>query len=244
MHPARSFKRTRGRRSAIRITAQRPLSEAAHNVTTRRLPVYILADVSGSMQGTPIESVKSGIRQLHRDLMSDPQAIESAWLSVITFANSAQQIVPLTEVAQFNPPELSASGSTNFGDGLRLLLECFDAEIVRTTPDQKGDWKPLVFILSDGAPTDTAWTEYAGSLSAKRPANIIALACGDQADVNVLKKVTETVIEMRDMTPDAFKAFFKFVSASVKQTSAKVGTPGSEAGITLPPPPPGITIIP
>ncbi len=203
-----------------------------------------MADVSGSMQGTPIESVKSGIRQLHRDLMGDPQAIESAYLSVLTFANSAQQLVPLTEVAAFNPPDLSASGNTHFGDGLRLLLEVFDRELVRTTAEVKGDWRPLVFILSDGAPTDTEWPIYAQQLRERRPANIIAVACGDQADTQVLKQVTESVIQMQDMSPDAFKAFFRFVSASVKQTSAKVGALSDGAGITLPPPPPGITIVP
>lgn len=213
-------------------------------MTTRRLPVYILADVSGSMQGTPIESVKSGIRQLHRDLLGDPQAIESAYLSIITFGNNATQMVPLTEVAMFNPPELSASGTTNFGDGLRMLLESFDRELVRTTADQKGDWRPLVFILSDGAPTDVEWPTYAQQLRERRPANIIAVACGDQADVNVLKQVTENVILMQEMTPDAFKAFFAFVSASVKQTSQKVGAVADGSAITLPPPPPGITIVP
>jgi uncharacterized protein YegL len=213
-------------------------------VSTRRLPVYILADVSGSMQGTPIESVKSGIRQLHRDLMGDPQAIESAYLSVITFANSAAQLVPLTEVAAFNPPDLSASGNTNFGDALRMLTECFDRELVRTTAEQKGDWKPLVFILSDGAPTDTSWPMYAQQLRERRPANIIAVACGDQADVNALKQVTEVVLQMQDVTPDAFRAFFSFVSASVKTTSSKVGAIADGSAITLPPPPPGITIVP
>ncbi len=210
----------------------------------RRLPVYILADVSGSMQGTPIESVKSGIRQLHRDLMSDPQAIESAYLSVITFAESAQQVVALTEVAQFVPPDLVAGGQTNLGDALRILLDSFDHEVVRTTPDQKGDWRPLVFLLTDGAPTDTDWPTYAQQLRDRRPANIIAVACGDQADTNALKQITEIVIQMRDMSPDAFRAFFKFVSASVKQTSAKVGAVAEGAGIQLPPPPPGITIVP
>jgi uncharacterized protein YegL len=213
-------------------------------VAVRRLPVYILADVSGSMQGTPIESVKSGIRQLHRDLMSDPQAIESAYLSVITFAESAQQVVPLTEVAQFVPPDLVAGGQTNLGDALRILLDSFDHEVVRTTADQKGDWRPLVFLLTDGAPTDTDWPTYAQQLRDRRPANIIAVACGDQADTNALKQITEIVIQMRDMSPDAFRAFFKFVSASVKQTSAKVGAVAEGAGIQLPPPPPGITIVP
>jgi uncharacterized protein YegL len=196
------------------------------------------------MQGTPIESVKSGIRQLHRDLMSDPQAIESAYLSVITFAESAQQVVPLTEVAQFVPPDLVAGGQTNLGDALRILLDSFDHEVVRTTADQKGDWRPLVFLLTDGAPTDTDWPTYAQQLRDRRPANIIAVACGDQADTNALKQITEIVIQMRDMSPDAFRAFFKFVSASVKQTSAKVGAVAEGAGIQLPPPPPGITIVP
>ena len=213
-------------------------------MSTRRLPVYILADVSGSMQGTPIESVKSGIRQLHRDLMGDPQAIESAYLSIITFGSNAQQLVPLTEVAQFNPPELQAGGTTNFGDALRMLIEAFDRELVRTTPEQKGDWKPLVFILSDGAQTDTAWPQYAQDLDNRRPANIIAVACGDQADVNALKQVTEIVLQMQDVTPESFRAFFAFVSASVKTTSEKVGAVADGSAITLPPPPPGITIVP
>ncbi len=213
-------------------------------MSLRRLPVYILADVSGSMRGTPVESVKAGIRQLHRDLLTDPQAVESAYLSVITFADVAIQVVPLTEVSSFIPPEMLADGQTNYGDALRVLLECFEMEVVRTTAEQKGDWRPLVFILSDGAPTDTGWKEYAAQLSARRPANIIAVACGDHADLAALRETTDTVIQMRDMSPDAFRAFFKFVSASVKTTSAKVGSVGDGGAITLPPPPPGITIIP
>jgi uncharacterized protein YegL len=213
-------------------------------VSLRRLPVYILADVSGSMRGTPVESVKAGIRQLHRDLLTDPQAVESAYLSVITFADVAIQVVPLTEVSGFIPPEMDANGQTNYGDALRVLLECFEMEVVRTTAEQKGDWRPLVFILSDGAPTDTGWPEYAAQLKSRRPANIIAVACGDHADLAALRETTDTVIQMRDMSPDAFRAFFKFVSASVKTTSAKVGSVGEGGAITLPPPPPGITIIP
>ena len=83
-------------------------------MSLRRLPVYILADVSGSMRGTPVESVKAGIRQLHRDLLTDPQAVESAYLSVITFADVAIQVVPLTEVSSFIPPEMDANGQTNY----------------------------------------------------------------------------------------------------------------------------------
>jgi uncharacterized protein YegL len=198
------------------------------------------------MTGQPIESVKTGIRALHSSLMGDPAAVENAYLSVITFDSSARQVVPLTEIAQFNPPDLQASGLTALGAALKTLMDCIDAEVRKTTGEQKGDWKPLVFILTDGNPTDDGWQARADELKNKRLGNVIALACGDQADSNQLKQVTESVLVMKDMSPNAFSQFFKWVSASVKQTSAKVGASpaGAMAGATLPPPPPTITIVP
>ena len=214
-------------------------------MSIRRLPVYILADCSGSMNGAPIESVKSGIRALHSELMGDPSAVESAYLSVITFDSNAQQIVPLTEITQFNPPEIQAGGTTAFGAALSLLEEALGREVRKTSEEEKGDWKPLVFIFTDGAPTDR-WDEAAASIKTNRPGNIIAVACGDQADPEILKSVTETVLVMKEMSPEAFKQFFKWVSASIKQTSQKIGaSPAAPAeGVALPPPPPEIIIHP
>ena len=58
----------------------------------RRLPVYLVLDTSGSMTGEPIEAVRQGVKALLADLRGDPQALETAYLSVITFNNTAQQI--------------------------------------------------------------------------------------------------------------------------------------------------------
>jgi uncharacterized protein YegL len=214
-------------------------------MSLRRLPVYILADCSGSMNGNPIESVKSGIRALHSELMGDPSAVESTYLSVITFDSNAQQIVPLTELSQFNAPDLRAGGTTAFGAALKLLMDAMEREVKKNTPEQKGDWKPLIFVFTDGEPTDR-WEPNADELKAKRPGNIIAVACGDRAVPQVLKRVTDNVLIMKDMSPDAFKQFFKWVSASIKQTSQKVGAPAGAPteGISLPPPPPEIVIHP
>jgi uncharacterized protein YegL len=197
------------------------------------------------MSGDPIESVKSGIRALHAELMNDPSAVESAYLSVITFNSSAQQEVPLTEISLFTPPDLKSSGTTALGAALRLLIERMDTEVKKNSAEVKGDWKPLVFLLTDGAPTDD-WQHYAQELKAKKSANIIAVACGDSADTDVLKHITDTVLVMKDMSPDEFSKFFKWVSQSIKQTSEKCGTSPEQAsgGVQLPPPPAGITIIP
>lgn len=213
-------------------------------MSVRRLPVYIVADCSGSMAGDPIESVKSGIRSLHSELMGDPSAVESAFLSVITFDSSARQIVPLTDLQSFIPPELTAGGTTALGAALKTLMSCIDTEVRTTTGEQKGDWKPLIFLLTDGNPTDS-WQAAADEMKARR-VNVIAVACGEAMDTTVLKSLSETVLVMKDVSPSAFSAFFKWVSASIKQTSAKCGAqPGAApGGVALPPPPPQITIVP
>lgn len=197
------------------------------------------------MAGDPIESVKVGIRSLHSELMGDPSAVESAFLSVITFDSSARQVVPLTEIAAFNPPDIQAGGTTALGSALRTLMSCIDSEVRKTSADQKGDWKPLIFLLTDGNPTDN-WQAAADDLKQRKPGNIIAVACGDGVDTNVLKSITEIVLIMKDVGPQAFSAFFKWVSSSIKQTSAKCGSQPSAAsgGVALPPPPPQITIVP
>lgn len=62
----------------------------------RRLPIYLLLDTSGSMSGEPIEAVKNGVQLLETTLKQDPYALETAYISVITFDASAQQVTPLT----------------------------------------------------------------------------------------------------------------------------------------------------
>ncbi len=212
------------------------------DVATRRLPVYLLLDVSGSMSGDPIESVRQGMKTLLGELKSDPQALETVWISVITFGSTAQKAVPLTELITAREPELAAGGSTALGAALRLLMESMRQDVRKTTAEQKGDWKPLVFLMTDGAPTDD-WEGAADELKRAGAGNVIALAAGHHADATLLKRITDTVLRMADLQPGAMQAFFKWVSSSVSASSVNVAQQAG-AAITLPPPPPQITIVP
>lgn len=210
----------------------------------RRLPVYLLLDCSGSMMGEPIEAVRQGVKALLSELRGDPQALETAYLSVITFASQAKQTTQLTELMLFKEPQLEAGGATALGGALSVLRECIDREVRKNTPEQKGDWRPLVFILTDGMPTDTEEFErQADSIKSLKAANIIACAAGSGADTECLKRLTPNVLMMNSLSSGDLAKFFAWVSGSIKMSSKSLDAkPGSN--IELPPPPQGFTVVP
>ncbi|RYZ96708.1 MAG: VWA domain-containing protein [Moraxellaceae bacterium] len=210
----------------------------------RRLPVYLLLDTSGSMHGEAIEAVKNGVQILLSTLRQDPYALETAYLSIISFASSARQLVPLTELAAFQLPDLQASGTTQLGEALSLLAERIEQEVSKTTVDTKGDWKPLIFIMTDGAPTDD-WAKGLQRLKQVKTGVIVACAAGHGSDLAVLKQITEVVVELATTDAAAIKAFFKWVSASIATGSQKVDAGQKEVtGLDdLPPPPPEVNVV-
>jgi len=210
-------------------------------MSLRRLPVYLLLDCSSSMRGQPIEQVKQGLRALLDDLSSEPMAIETVYLSVITFHNTAQQVIPLMELMEFKAPQIQASGATALGAALRLLMDCLEKEVRKNTEEQKGDWKPLVFLMTDGMSTD-AWENAADELKKQNIANLIAFAAGSNALVANLKRMTDTVLKSEELSPGALKAFFQWMSQSILRTGRSVQV--SEMPVDLPPPPPQIQIVP
>ena len=209
----------------------------------RRLPVYLLLDVSGSMMGEPIAAVDTGVQTLVGALRTDPYALETAYLSVITFESSARQITPLTELSTFQAPAISAGGGTSLGAALSLLAQKIDSEVVKTTPEVKGDWKPLVFIMTDGCPTDN-WQTGLAEFKKRKTGIVVACAAGQGADTNVLKQITECVVQLDTADSSTIKAFFKWVSASVSMGSIKVDSGKEMTGLgELPPPPPEVNIV-
>jgi uncharacterized protein YegL len=210
----------------------------------RRLPVFLLLDTSGSMSGEPIEQVKNGVQMLVSALRQDPYALETAYLSVITFSSSASEAVPLTELAAFQPPSLTASGATSMGEALSLVADLASRQLSKTTATTKGDWKPMVFLMTDGSPTDD-WQKGLQRFQQEKWGIVVACAVNG-GDTSVLQKIAgDAVVKLDTSDSSAMSKFFKWVSASVSNNSKAVETAGKEVeGLDqLPPPPPEIQVV-
>ena len=134
----------------------------------RRLPVYIVVDTSESMFGEPIDQINRSLDLMLASLHRNPYALETAWLSLITFDSIARALVPLTDISEFKIPELKARPGTALGTALELLRVQIAKEVEPATETEKGDWRPIVFLLTDGQPTDSWRPALARSVLSRR----------------------------------------------------------------------------
>ncbi|MBR2214669.1 MAG: VWA domain-containing protein [Selenomonadaceae bacterium] len=226
---------------------------------SRRLPVYLLLDCSASMSGEPLEAVQQGLKTFVNELKGDPQALETVCLSVITFGSVAQQVNSLTELTLFKEPKLKADGLTALGGALKVLRGCIAREYRKATDTQKGDWLPLVFILTDDPPTYLEeFDRQVKDIKTLKAANIIAMGVEPYVDQASLKRITDNVLLMNSASAGDMAKFFAWVSDSIRITTLRFGElpplstlprpkkldlkPG--ANIQLAPPPQGFTIVP
>lgn len=209
----------------------------------RRLPVYILLDTSGSMRGEPIHSVNVGLQSMLSALRQDPYALESVYLSIITFDLEAKIYLPLTPLDQVQFAEIQApsAGATFMGAALELLAECVNQQVQTSTTDETGDWRPLLFIMTDGSPSDIyAYQQVIPVIQQFNFASIVACAAGPKAKQEHLLQLTDKVVVLDTMDAASFAGFFKWVSASVVAGSSSAGISDS---ISLPPPPPEVQLV-
>jgi len=216
--------------------------EGEVGLSVRRLPVYLMVDCSGSMAGEPIVAMETGIRALVSELKDDPQALETVWLSVITFGSVAEQLVALTDIEEFQTPHIEAKGSTALGEALTLVLDCLRVEVRPQTQEVKGDWRPIVYLFTDGEPTDE-WAQPARELRDSGAATLVACGAGPEVNAATLKEIGDCVIRLADTQPGTLGSFVKWVTMSVTATSRSLGTK-TEGGPELPQPPEGVVILP
>ena len=116
----------------------------------RRLPIYLLIDVSESITENPVTLVENGIRNIIHKLRTSVEALDFVYISILVNSEELNMVTPLTELSTFNIPDLSFTTNRLSTDlMLHNLSRTINATIIKTTSEQKGDWSPSVIIFTD-----------------------------------------------------------------------------------------------
>lgn len=121
------------------------------------LPFYLLCDVSGSM--TPhIGTLNQALRDFRDSLASNPVLADKVQFGVIDFADDAREVIALGDfsIANLEGHQLSSRGGTNYGAALRMLRTTIERDL-KAGSDRYKYFRPAVFFLTDGEPTDHGW---------------------------------------------------------------------------------------
>jgi uncharacterized protein YegL len=195
------------------------------------------------MYGEPIQALNNAMSGMINTLRTDPQALDSLWISIITFDREVKVVVPLTELVTFQLPEIMCpqSGPTHTGKALEVLQQTVKKDIIKGTDTRKGDWRPLLFLFTDGKPSDIQlYREMIPKIKAMNFGAVVGCAAGHLSSNVMLKELTDTVVHLDTADSSTLKTFFKWVSDTIEQGNKSMGT---QAPIALPPPPSQINLV-
>ncbi len=215
----------------VSVPAHAELDAAAE--TAPLLPVYLLIDTSGSMKGEPIEAVTVGLDALVAALRRTPGLDQRVRLSLITYNREAHLLLRQAPLEGLVLPEIRvpASGPTHLGEALERLCR----EMDRAANDGLDATNSVVFIMTDGTPSDTwLFDEMVGKVKSRRPRKIVACAVGPKARLEPLSALTAEVVRMDGMDSASFESLFQWVTLSIVE--------GSD-GDPLPKPPSEIVVM-
>lgn len=188
----------------------------------RRLPIYVLLDCSESMIGTGITAVQKGIETMMRALQRNPHALETAWISFITFDSRAELKTELQPIEDVQIPKLRVRPGTAFGSALLLLAERMLKEVRRNSPNTKGDFRPIVILITDGQPSDDWRTALKELHASARIGNFYAIGAGDDVDFSGLREVTDIVLNLQQTDEQGWAKLFLWISDTLGTASMGV----------------------
>ena len=193
----------------------------------RPLPVFILADVSGSMsENGKIEMLNNALREMIASLAQIEDIRGVFQVGIVTFGETVKIHQPLTNVNNIVLEEMEANGSTPMGEAFETVAKLIEDKSVVSSRA----YAPTIVLVSDGQPTDidieeAAYEDYIEWDSLKKLINQqsraskclrLAMGIGDDADIDMLKAFVNnpSVPVIQSKHAAGIANFFKWVTMS------------------------------
>ena len=203
--------------------------------SARPLPVFILVDASGSMQGPKMDMLNNSLKEMIAALSNIEGAKGQIEICLIKISGNVEIVQPLVKVEEVVLPELHAGGRTTIGKSIEDVIELIEDKSI--VPDRA--YTPIIILISDGIPTDITqemyekmplnkaqyleWEPIKKLHNSERSKKCmrLSLGIGKDADFEMLKafinKDNVPVIKAEEVPTIA--KFFEWVTMSVSQRS-------------------------
>jgi len=186
-----------------------------------RVACVVLCDVSGSMQGEPIEALERGFAAFTHYLHNETLASKRVEVAVVTFGTAATVLVPMQEARSLQPAQFTASGTTNMAAGIHLALDIIEDRKHAYKAAGLQYYRPWILLLTDGKPNVEGFDEAAARLNQvemARGVTVFAVGAGPRVDYQQLARLSA----QRSPAPLEglkYEALFEWLSASLANVS-------------------------
>ena len=187
-----------------------------------RCPCVLLVDVSTSMYGARIRELNSGLAVFADELKKDALASLRVEVAIVTFGKVANVAQDFITAGQFQAPKLEANGTTMMSAGIDLALDKIEERKQSYRKNGIDYYRPWLFLLTDGAPTEKPDVVNAASARLKQAESekkIAAFSVGvEGADMEMLTEISpRRPLMLKGLE---FQTMFFWLSQSMSHVSA------------------------
>jgi uncharacterized protein YegL len=202
-------------------------TEEVGSIPRRILTIFFMIDTSGSMSGAKIGAVNSAMEEVLVDLQDVEGADAEIKMAVLTFSDGCEWLTPQPINLDSTWTNLTAGGLTDFNAACQELNDKLSVSH-GFMDSASGCYAPVLFLITDGYPTDDTDNGDNGINALKKngwynAAIKVALAIGDSANKTLCENFTgnsETVVVAHN------SEFLKKVIKKIAVTSSQVASSG------------------
>jgi uncharacterized protein YegL len=196
-----------------------------------RVACVLLLDVSGSMNGQPIDELNSALVTFNDTMSADSLARKRAEIAILTFGGTVDLVQDFVTAEGFTPPVLQARGNTPMGQGINRAIDLIAERKKTYKLAGISYYRPWIFLLTDGGPTDS-WRDAANRVKqGESDKSFVFFAVGvDQADMETLRAISaRDPLKLKGLE---FRKLFLWLSQSMQSVSRS--SPGDKVSLPAP----------